>query len=346
MKIDAPLPGGLAAAGASVRDVSGSRADGTFTFEGPHDAFAPLVLAAAEKANVDLYTNVAIAFPRSPLHLAHLAYDLHQLSEGHFMLGLGSQVRAHIEFRYGATWSEPVARLREMTEAVRTILSAWQGGQPLEFRGRFTTHTLMPPMFDPGPNPFGVPPVLLGAVGPRMTEMTAEVADGLIAHPLNSERTLRLHTLEHVDRGLRRAGRDRADFTVVAGAIVGVWESEEERGPVEAALRGMLAFYGSTPAYRLLLEVEGYGDLQPELRTMTKQARWNDMTALIDTPMLDRFTVRGTPGEVGTELAARYGGLVDRVALSPQGGLSTAGLAEVVAAARRHLSADGEPTVN
>ncbi|MDA8046118.1 MAG: TIGR03617 family F420-dependent LLM class oxidoreductase [Actinomycetota bacterium] len=333
MIIDAPLPSDVTGSGPAARALVAAGATGTFTFEGAHDVFVPLVLAAAERTPLDLYTNVAIAFPRSPLHLAHMAHDLHSLSAGRFTLGLGSQVRPHIERRYGSVWSEPAARMRETVLAVKAVLRAWQDGTQLDFHGRFTTHTLMPPTFDPGPCPYGVPPVVVGAVGPRMTDVATEVADGLIVHPLNSERSLREHTLAAVDAGLARAGRDRAAFTVTAGAIVGVWEHESRRDAVSAALRTMVSFYGSTPAYRVLLEADGYGDLQPELHQLSKDGRWADMAGLIDDRVLDHFTLRGTPAEVGAALRRRYGDVVDRVALSPQGGLSTTALAEVISAA-------------
>ncbi len=333
MKIDAPLPAPPGGATAAAAELAGAGAAGAFTFEGPHDAFAPLVLAAASGAPVDLYTNVAIAFPRSPVHLAHIAYDLHSLSGGRFMLGLGSQVRAHIEFRYGAAWERPVERMRETIEAVKAVLTSWQDDSTLDFRGRFTTHTLMPPTFRPGPNPAGIPPILLGAIGPRMTAVATGAADGLIVHPLNSPSALTRLTLPAVDRGLRSVGRDRSSFVVVAGAIVGVWEDDRRQQHVDHALRRMLAFYGSTPAYRLLLEADGFGELQPELHRFTKEGRWADMAGLIGDDMLDRYTVRGTPDEVGRGLAARYAGMVDRVALSPQGGLTAAALAQVIAAA-------------
>lgn len=334
MKIDVPLPTEASGSTAAVRELVAAGASGGFTFEGPHDVFIPLVLAAGAGVPLDLYTNVAIAFPRSPVHLAHVAYDLHRLTEGRFTLGLGSQIRAHIERRYGSTWSEPAARMREMVLAVKAVLTAWQEGTPLDFRGRFTTHTLMPPTFDPGPSPFGIPDVVLGAVGPRMTEVATEVADGLILHPLNSPRSLHEHTMPAVARGLDRAGRDRSTFTVTAGAIVGVWDDDGSgRAGVEAALRAMVAFYGSTPAYRVLLEADGYGGLQPELHRLSRDGRWPAMAGLIDDDVLDRFTLRGTPAEVGTLLRSRYAGVVERVALSPQGGLSPAALAGVVAAA-------------
>jgi probable F420-dependent oxidoreductase len=335
MKIDAPLPADITDAAAAAGELTRAGASGAFTLEGPHDVFLPLVLAAGATVPLDLYTNVAIAFPRSPMHLAHAAHDLHVLSRGRFTLGLGSQIRAHIERRYGSTWSEPAERMKEMVQAIKAILGAWQNGTALDFRGRFYTHTLMPPTFNPGPTQYGVPPVVIGAVGRRMTDVATEVADGLTVHPLNSQRSLHELTLPAVGRGLSRAGRDRTGFTVTAGAIVGVWEHESRRAAVCAALRAMVSFYGSTPAYRILLESDGYGDLQPELHRLSREGRWADMPGLIDDDVLDRFTVRGTPAEVGVALKDRYDGVADRVALSPQGGLSPHSLADLIAAARR-----------
>ncbi len=333
MKIDAPLPADITDVAIATRELAAAGTSGVFTFEGSHDVFVPLVLAAGTGVPLDFYTNVAIAFPRSPLHLAHTAHDLHVLSSGRFTLGLGSQVRAHIERRYGSTWSEPAERMKEMVQAVKAILCVWQDGTTLDFRGRFTAHTLMPPTFNPGPTRHGVPPVVIGAVGPRMTDVATAVADGLIVHPLNSARSLQNHTSPAIERGLTRAGRDRTGFTITAGAIVGIWEHDSRRAAVCAALRAMVAFYGSTPAYRILLEADGYGELQPELHRLSREGRWADMPGLIDDDVLDRFTLRGTPAEVGVALKARYDGVADRVALSPQGGLSPSALAELVAAA-------------
>jgi probable F420-dependent oxidoreductase len=333
MKIDAPLPADITDVAAAARELATAGASGAFTFESSHDVFVPLVLAAGTAVPLDLYTNVAIAFPRSPMHLAHAAHDLHVLSRGRFTLGLGSQVRAHIERRYGSAWSEPAERMKETVQAVKAILRAWQDGTTLAFRGRFTTHTLMPPTFNPGPSQYGVPPVVMGAVGYRMTDVATAVADGLIVHPLNSARSLKDHTLPAVERGLTRAGRDRTGFKITAGAIVGVWEHESRQAEVCAALRAMVSFYGSTPAYRVLLEADGYGDLQPELHRLSREGRWADMPGLIEDDVLDRFTLRGTPAEVGVGLKTRYDGVADRVALSPQGGLSPHALAELVAAA-------------
>ncbi len=214
-------------------------------------------------------TNVAIAMPRSPMHLAHAAWDLQLMSQGRFRLGLGSQVRPHIEKRYGATWSPPAARMREIVLAVKAILASWQDGTPLDFRGEHTRHTLMPPTFVPGPNPHGPPPVLLGALGPVMTRTAAEVADGLLVMPFHSHRHFRERTLPAVEEGLRRSGRERID--VFPQAILAMGRTDEELAAASEGVRCLLAFYGSTPAYRPVLDVEGWGDLQPELNALSKR---------------------------------------------------------------------------
>ncbi len=167
--------------------------DGAFSSEGPSDVFFPLVEAAT--SGLDVYTNVAIAFPRSPLHLAHMAWDLQRLSQGRFALGLGTQVRRHIEARYSAAWSRPVDRMREMVRAIKAIFASWQSGEPLQFEGEFFHHTYMPPLFRPQPLDLEPPPIWVGAVGPRLTRTVAEVADGLLMHPFHSEQFLHDRTL-------------------------------------------------------------------------------------------------------------------------------------------------------
>lgn len=286
---------------------------GLFTFEGPHDVFLPLAATAAAGIQTDLMTNVAIAMPRSPMHLAHLAYDLQLMSRGRFRLGLGSQIRPHIEKRYGAVWDRPAARMREWVLATRAILAAWQDGTRLDFRGEFTQHTLMPPTFVPGPNPHGVPPILLGALGPIMTRTAAEVADGLLVMPFHSHQHVRTRTLPAVDEGLARAGRPREDFAIYPQAIVAMGRTDAEMAAAEAGVRGLLAFYGSTPAYRPVLEVEGWGDLQPELNRLSKTGSYAEMFALVTDDMLSTLAVRGTPEECAAELGRRFGDLADRV---------------------------------
>ena len=291
-------------------DLVAAGAAGLFTFEGPHDVFLPLA-AVAGRVEADLMTNVAIAMPRSPVHLAHAAWDLQVMSKGRFRLGLGSQVRPHIENRYGATWSPPAARMREIVLAVKAILSSWQDGTPLDFRGEHTRHTLMPPTFVPGPNPYCPPPVLLGALGPVMTRTAAEVADGLLVMPFHSHRHFRERTLPAVEEGLRRSGRDRVD--VFPQAILAMGHTAEGIAAATEGVRMLLAFYGSTPAYRPVLDVEGWGDLQPELNALSKRGDVGAMASLVTEEMVETLAVRGTPEQCAADLERRFGDVADRV---------------------------------
>jgi probable F420-dependent oxidoreductase len=315
MKVEVMLSGRLEDSARRAGELADVGVDGVFTFEGQHDVFFPLVLAARTAAarGLDLTTNVAIAFPRSPMHLANAAYDLHLLTGGRFRLGLGSQVKAQIERRFGATWSRPAARMREIVLAIKAILAAWEGEARLDFRGEFTTHTLMTPNFDPGPNPYGRPPVLVGALGPRMTEIAAEVSDGILVMPFNSARHLRERTVPAVDRGLAKGGRERGDVEIVCEAIVAMGETDQEIVAATNGVKGLLSFYGSTPAYKPVLDVEGWGDLQPELNAMSKRGEWREMSGLVDDAMVRTLAVVGTPAECAREIAARFGAIAERV---------------------------------
>jgi probable F420-dependent oxidoreductase len=312
-----------------ARALAATGVDGLFTFEGPWDVFVPLVLAA-EATDRFLYSNVAIAFPRSPMHLATMANDLQTLSGGRFALGLGTQVQAHVERRYGAAWGRPVAHMAEWVAAVRAIQARWQHGTPLDFQGEWTTHTLLPPTFDPGPNPHGPPPVWLGALGPQMTALAARSADGLLIHPFSTERHLTEVTLSRFDAALAAAGRPRGDVTVVGQAILSVGRTDEELAAADAAVRGLLGFYGSTPAYRPVLDTHGWGDLQPRLRQLTKEGRWDELASLVDDDVLGAIAVRGTPADVAAELRRRFAGRVDRVGVYTPSALADDVLAEVV----------------
>ncbi|GAA0245801.1 TIGR03617 family F420-dependent LLM class oxidoreductase [Cryptosporangium japonicum] len=333
LKLDVMLSDSVVDAADRARALEAAGVDGVFTFENSHDLFFPLV-AAAPVSDLDLMTNVAIAFPRSPVHLAHAAYDLHRLSRGRFRLGLGSQVRAHVENRYGATWSRPVDRMREWVLATKAILNSWQDGTRLDFRGEYTRHTLMPPTFNPGPNPYGVPKILVGALGPRMNRMAAEVADGVLVMPFNSARHMRERTWPALRSGLTR---DRSEFEVTAEVIVGVGRTGPER-----AVRGLLAFYASTPAYRPVLDVEGWGDLQPELNARSKRGEWASMAELITDEMVDTLAVCGTPDQVAAEIVARYGDC-DRVCAYFPGYAIDDDLIADVAAALRSVVRPGHP---
>lgn len=333
LPIDTLLVASPAQATERARALAATGVDGLFTFEGPWDVFLPLVLAA-EATDRFLYSNVAIAFPRSPMHLAVQANDLQTLSGGRFALGLGTQVRAHVERRYGATWGRPVAHLAEWVAAVRAIQDRWQHGTPLDFRGEWTEHTLLPPTFDPGPNPHGPPPIWLGALGPRMTELAATVADGLLIHPFSTDRHLGEVTLPRVDAALAAAGRPRPELTVVGQAILAVGRTEAEQQAADDGVRSLLGFYGSTPAYRPVLDTHGWGELQPRLRQLTREGRWDDLPSLVDDEVLATIAVRGTPAEAAAELRRRFAGRVDRLAVYAPYALADDALAEVVAAVR------------
>ncbi|GAA4740507.1 LLM class F420-dependent oxidoreductase [Nocardioides endophyticus] len=298
---------------ARARELAATGIAGLFTFEGPHDVFLPLAAAAAAGVETDLMTNVAIAMPRSPMHLANTAYDLQLMSSGRFRLGLGSQIKPHIEKRYGATWSPPAARMREIVLAVKAILGSWQDGTPLHFEGEHTRHTLMPPTFVPGPSPYGVPPVLLGALGPVMTRTAADVADGLLVMPFHSHQHFRTRTLPAVDEGLSRSGRRREDFSILPQAIVAMGRTSAEMEAAVAGVRGLLAFYGSTPAYVPVLEAEGWEGVQPELNRLSKTGDFGAMFELVTDEMLATLAVRGTPEECAAEIGRRFGDVAERV---------------------------------
>lgn len=306
MKVHLQVNGSPVRAAASAADIAATGADGLFTFEGQHDVFFPLLVAAGA-TGLDLMTNVAIAPPRSPLHLAHAAYDLQLVSEGRFRLGLGSQVRAHIEKRYGSKWERPAARMAETVAAIKSIFAAWEGQSRLNFRGEFFTHTIMAPNFSPGPNPFGPPPVLLGALGPVMTRTAAEVADGLLVMPFNSARHFEERTLPAVAEGLRRTGRAREDLQIIVAAMVAVGRDEADLAAAIDGVASLISFYGSTPAYLPVLEVEGWADVQPELNALSKQGRFADMRRLVGDEVVSRIGVVGTPEDCARQIAARFG---------------------------------------
>jgi probable F420-dependent oxidoreductase len=267
--------------------------------------------------------------------LANVGHDLQEYSKGRFILGLGSQIRPHIEKRFSMTWSHPAPRMRELISAVRVIWEAWDTGSKLDFRGDFYTHTLMTPFFNPGPNPHGNPRIFVAAVGQTMTEAAAEVADGIVLHAFTNERYLRDVTLPAVERGLARSGRRREDFELALPCFVITGDDQADVDALRSAVRAQIAFYGSTPAYRPALEVHGWGDLQGELNTLSKQGRWAEMAELIDGSVLDAFAVQGTPDEIPERVLARFGDIVDRLSLYAFPGSGAGGWARIVDGLRR-----------
>jgi len=313
MKVDGGIGFDLKDAAKTAQEAEEAGYDGIWSAETSHDPFFPLLLAAEHTERIELGTGIAVAFPRSPMHLANLANDLQAYSGGRFLLGLGSQIRAHVEKRFSATWSHPAARMRELILAMRAIWESWNTGSKLDFRGDFYSHTLMTPFFNPGPNPYGTPKIFLAAVGEQMTEVAAEAADGVILHAFTNERYLREVTLPAVERGLARSGRRREDFEISVPCFLITGDTEAEVESMRGLVRAQISFYGSTPAYRQALEIHGRGDLQTELNTLSKQGEWMKMAELIDDDVLHAFAVVCEPEDVPAQILARVGDVVDRV---------------------------------
>jgi probable F420-dependent oxidoreductase len=225
-------------------------------------------------------------------------------------------VKPHIEKRFSMPWSQPAQRMREMALAIRAIWAAWQDRTPLRFEGEIYRHTLMTPFFDPGPNPYGTARLFLAGVGPAMTEVAGEVGDGFLVHPFSSAEFLRVQTIPALERGLARSERTRADIEISWPVMVVTGNTEEEMAAAAARTRAQLGFYGSTPAYKVVLDVHGWGDAQPELNRLSKAGRWADMAALIDDTMLDTFAVCAPPDGIAAVMLERYGDLVDRIAFN------------------------------
>jgi probable F420-dependent oxidoreductase len=306
MKLDGALVAtDLTETGAAARTLEAQGFDGLLSFEGSHDPFLPLAVAAEHTTRVELTTAIAIAFARSPMIVAYMANDLQLLSKGRFVLGLGTQIRPHIEKRFGQPWSRPNARMREFVRTLRAIWRAWETGERLDVRGEFYTHTLMTPFFSPGPNPHGSPPVALAGFGPAMIAVAGEVADEWIVHPLNSPSYVRAQGLPALERGIARGGRPRADVAIACQTITMIGSTDEEVAAARAKAKGQIAFYGSTPAYKVFLDHHGWGDLQPELNRMSKTGQWFEMMQLVTDDMLDVIGVSGRPAEAGRTLRER-----------------------------------------
>lgn len=319
MRVDAFYYGqDLEESTAEARRSEGLGFDGWFTGQTSHDPFLTSALAAAETSTVRIGTGIAVALSRSPMDVAYSANDVQQLASGRFVLGLGTQVRAHITRRFGMPWSAPARRMREFILALRAIWQAWHEDEPLDFRGEFYQHTLMTPVFSPGPNPYGPPPVWLAAVGPVLTETAGEIGDGLLCHGFTTQAYLRDHTLPALARGLDRAGRKRGDVEVALPLFAISGDTDEDVRDSERAVRRQVSFYASTPAYRSVMDLHGWGELQEELHGLSRQRRWDEMAGLVDDDVLDAFAVRGDPRQLAGHIVHRFAGLVDRVTfLSP-----------------------------
>lgn len=312
MKVDGGVGWELDMVGAQAQELEEMGYAGVMTAETSHDPFFPLLVAAQHTSRVDLITSIAVAFARSPMTLANIGHDLNAASKGRFVLGLGSQIKPHISKRFSMPWSSPAARMREFILAMRAIWASWHQGEPLAFTGKFYNHTLMTPFFTPTNNEFGAPRVSLAAVGPMMTEVAGEVADGIIIHAFTTEKYLRETTLPALERGFAKAGKRREDFEISYPVFVATGRNEEDLAKTIVATKQQIAFYGSTPAYKPVLDSIGAGDLQAELNAMSKQGRWEEMGGLIDEDMLKAFAVVAEPQDIAGQIVERYGDIIDR----------------------------------
>jgi probable F420-dependent oxidoreductase len=316
MRIDASLTKDIARTREAAAAIEDAGYDGLWVGETKHEPFLQLLQAAEATERITVGSSIAIAFARTPMLLANAGYDLALYSRGRFVLGLGSQVKPHIERRFSMPWSQPAARMRELILAVRAIWACWHDGTPLDFRGDFYTHTLMTPFFSPDRHDWGPPPVYLAGVGERMTETAGEVADGFFFHAFTTDRYLREVTLPALLRGRAQAGHDDlAGFTLAGPAFACVGRDEAELAAAVEGTKAQIAFYASTPAYRPVLDLHGWGGLQPELTRLSKEGRWSEMGDAIDHEVLRAFAVVGEPEQVGRGLRDRWGDAASRITL-------------------------------
>jgi probable F420-dependent oxidoreductase len=317
MDVDIAFHGGperIAALAAEVERRGGVR--GLFVAEASHDPFVALALASSATERLEIGTSIAVAFARTPMAMAYSAYDLQRLSRGRVVLGLGSQIKPHIVRRYGMPWSQPAARMQEYVTAVRAIWHAWQTGDALDFRGDFYEHTLMPPLFSPGPLEWPSPTLWLAAVGPRMLAAAGAVADGLICHPLLSRSYLAEVVRPAVQSSRTVHGRASEPFEISVLCMVATGRTEEDVAAAVAGVRQQIGFYASTPAYAPVLEHHGWSALHTEAHTMTRAGRWDELGDLVDDEVLATFAVVGELGTVGRAVRGRFAGLADRVTTS------------------------------
>ncbi|MCV7279840.1 LLM class F420-dependent oxidoreductase [Mycolicibacterium flavescens] len=313
LKVDGAVSSQLANVVSTATTLQRRGYDGCWTAEVAHDPFLPLTLAAEHTETIDLGTSIAVAFARNPMTIANIGWDLQDYSGGRMIIGLGSQVKPHIENRFSMPWGKPVRRMHEFISAMRAIWTCWSDGTRLQFEGDFYTHKLMTPMFTPEPHSHGIPKVFLAAVGEAMTELAGEVADGVLAHAFTTKRYFAEVTMPALQRGMARSGRQRSDFQVSCPIFVVTGADERDLAAAAVATRKQIAFYGSTPAYRKVLDLHGWGELHTELHRLSLAGQWDAMGTLIDDDILDAFAVVAPIDELAAKLRDRCDGLIDRV---------------------------------
>jgi probable F420-dependent oxidoreductase len=285
--------------------------DGLTSSQTGNDPFLPLALAAEHTERVSLGTAVAIAFPRSPTTMAHIAWDLQALSNGRLRLGLGSQVKGHIVRRFGISWAPPGPRMREYILALRAVWDCWQNGSKLNFQGDYYSLTLMTPYFSPGPIQQPQIPTYISAVNPYMFRLVGELCDGVRLHAFNTAKYTKEVALPNIEAGARKAGRKLSDIDICGGSFLAAGDTKEEIDKAKEACRQQVAFYGSTRSYRRVLEAHGWGDLCEELHELSVQGRWGEMNRVISDEVLAEFAIIGTYDDVIPKIKARWGGLLN-----------------------------------
>ena len=314
MKIDASLlVHDLRQMPALARFADEAGFDGLWTFETAHEPFLPLVLAAEHSRNLSLGTSIAVAFARSPAILAYTAWDLARYSEGRFIMGLGTQVKGHNERRFGVKWERPVEKMREVILALRAIWDCWQNRTRLNFQGEFFKLTLMTPFFSPQPHEYHLIPIYIAGVNRRMCQLAGELCQGFHVHPLHTTRYLQEIISPHIQLGLRKGGRERQAIELSSSIFVIPTDDPKQVPRYESEIRQQIAFYASTPPYRPVFEIEGWGEAAEQLRNLAARGQWDDMPSLITDNMLDAFALRGAWAELPKKVLQKYNGLLDRV---------------------------------
>jgi probable F420-dependent oxidoreductase len=317
LKIDAPVAADLRRVAADAKRLEALGYDGLRVAELNHDPFLPLTIAAEHTQRIELVTSVAVALSRNPMTMAMLAHDLNAYSNDRLVLGLGSQVKPHIERRFSMPWHKPAEQMREFIAAMNAIFDCWYDGERLEFVGEYYQHTLMPATFTPDDVSGARPRIVLSATGPQMTRVAAEVADGMIMHPFSSEKFMREVTLPAIERGLAISGRTLSDFALDYAPMIATGRSDEAMAKAIDVARGRIAFYGCTVAYKPVLDIHGWGDLQDELIALNRQHRPAEMAGLISDEMLQTIAIVCTPEQVVDTMKTRFGGVIARTGLGP-----------------------------
>jgi probable F420-dependent oxidoreductase len=314
MKIDASLlVHDLRQMPALARFADEAEFDGLWTFETAHEPFLPLVLAAEHSRNLSLGTSIAVAFARSPTILAHTGWDLARFSKGRFIMGLGTQVKGHNERRFGVKWEKPVEKMREVILALRAIWDCWHNGTDLNFQGEFFKLTLMTPFFSPEPHEYHRIPIYIAGVNRRMCQLAGELCQGFHVHPLHTSRYLREIVTPSIERGLTTGARDRKAIELSSSIFVIPTDDPKRVERYESEIRQQIAFYASTPPYRPVFEIEGWGETAQQLGRLASKGQWDDMPLLISDAMLDVFALRGSWAELPARVLEKYQGVLDRV---------------------------------